>query len=114
MGMAAHAEVVSSDCSVLAHIHPAGSVSMAALDLAQAGLPPVPGAMSPAMHMSAAGGSTPDFSFPYGFPHPGEYRIFLQIKRAGKVQTGVFDVEVMQEQNQKPFQRKGRKVRKET
>src|SRR5258708_4848715 len=95
MGMAAHAEVVSSDFSVFAHIHPAGSVSMAALDLAQAGLPPVPGAMSPAMHMSAAGVSTPDFSFPYGFPHPGKYRIFVQIKRAGKVQTGVFDVEVM-------------------
>lgn len=93
MGMAAHAEVVSSDRSVFAHIHPAGSVSMAALDLAQAGLPAVPGAMSPAMHMSMAA-IGPDFSFPYGFPHPGRYRIFVQIKRAGKVQTGVFDVDV--------------------
>src|SRR5216683_4488198 len=36
MGMAGHAEVVSSDLSVFAHIHPAGSVSMAALELAHA------------------------------------------------------------------------------
>src|SRR5579863_510920 len=34
MGMAGHAEFVSSDLSVFAHIHPAGSVSMAALELA--------------------------------------------------------------------------------
>jgi hypothetical protein len=30
------------DCSVFAHVHPAGSVSMAALQLAQASLPPGP------------------------------------------------------------------------
>ncbi len=37
MGMAGHAEMVSSDWSVFAHIHPAGSVSMAALEMASAG-----------------------------------------------------------------------------
>ena len=31
MGMAAHAEIVSSDLQVFAHIHPSGSVPMAAL-----------------------------------------------------------------------------------
>ena len=36
MGMAGHAEFVSSDMSVFAHIHPAGSASMAALELANA------------------------------------------------------------------------------
>ena len=35
MGMAGHAEFVRSDLSVFAHVHPAGSVSMAALELAQ-------------------------------------------------------------------------------
>jgi hypothetical protein len=30
-------------------------------------------------------------SFPYGFPRSGVYRIFVQIKRAGKIETGVFD-----------------------
>ena len=39
MGMAGHAEFVRSDLSVFAHVHPAGSVSMAALELAQEGLP---------------------------------------------------------------------------
>jgi hypothetical protein len=42
MGMAGHAAFVRSDCSVFAHVHPAGSVSMAALQLAQASLPPAP------------------------------------------------------------------------
>jgi hypothetical protein len=32
--------------------------------------------------------------FPYGFPKTGDYRIFVQIKRAGQVETGVFDIHV--------------------
>jgi hypothetical protein len=98
MGMAAHAEVISSDLSVFAHIHPSGSVSMAALSLAQAGLTGQSGAgmeMPMPMPMAAPSGPLPsEFSFPYGFPHPGDYRIFVQIKRAGQVQTAAFDVRV--------------------
>jgi len=38
---------------------------------------------------------SPKVNFPYGFPPPpGEYRIFVQIKRAGKIETGVFDARV--------------------
>ncbi|HXJ04056.1 MAG TPA: hypothetical protein VNH65_03100 [Candidatus Acidoferrum sp.] len=96
MGMAGHAEIVSSDWSVFAHIHPAGSVSMAALEMASAGGTvgaialdaSLPSAMAMPM---AAGEMEPEVSFPYGFPKAGNYRIFVQIKRAGHVETGAFD-----------------------
>jgi hypothetical protein len=94
MGMAAHAEIVCSDMSVFAHIHPSGSVSMAALDLAQAGLMAHGPAIGSGMEMNPSGPLPPEFSFPYGFPHPGNYRIFVQIRRAGQVQTAAFDAHV--------------------
>jgi hypothetical protein len=94
MGMAGHAEFVRSDLSVFAHLHPAGSVSMAALELAQAGLtnaaPSAPDEMM-SMPMPPSDPLRPEVRFPYGFPQPGDYRIFVQIKRAGRVETGVFD-----------------------
>jgi hypothetical protein len=96
MGMAGHAEFVRSDLSVFAHVHPAGSVSMAALELAQDGMPN--GAASAQMPMSMpminSGPLPPEVRFPYGFPKPGDYRIFVQIKRAGRIETGVFDAQV--------------------
>ena len=104
MGMAGHAEFVRSDLSVFAHVHPAGSVSMAALELAQDGLPnaadsaqmpmsmPMPATMS--MPMQESGPLPPEVRFPYGFPQAGDYRIFVQIKRGGRVETGVFDARV--------------------
>ena len=93
MGMAGHAEFVSKDWSVFAHVHPAGSVPMAALELGKAG---VSGESRPGMSMEVSKPAMPaKVSFPYGFPRPGEYRIFVQIKRAGKIETGVFDARVL-------------------
>jgi len=92
MGMMGHAEFVRSDLSVFAHVHPAGSVPMASLEMAQAGLMGDTSSMPGAMAMAPASGTLPaEVSFPYGFPKPGNYRIFVQVKRAGKVETGVFD-----------------------
>ena len=91
MGMAGHAEFVRSDLTTFAHVHPAGSVSMAALSLAQEGLQG-PGSAPSEMAMPMS--LSPEISFPYGFPRPGDYRIFVQIKRAGRVETGVFDAHV--------------------
>jgi hypothetical protein len=80
MGMAGHAAFVRSDGAVFAHIHPSGTVAMPALALADP---------SHAMNMEAP---PAEVSFPYGFPEPGRYRIIVQLKRAGAVQTGMFDV----------------------
>jgi hypothetical protein len=98
MGMAGHAEIVRSDRSVFAHVHPDGSVAMAALELAQnnSGSPAATNG-SPSMMMTMqkpTDSISPEVSFPYGFPKPGEYRMFVQIKRAGHVETGVFDTQV--------------------
>lgn len=97
MGMAGHAEVFSSDLSVFAHIHPAGSVSMAALELAQGGLTSAGSAEHGGMPMAhvASQPLPSEVSFPYGFPRPGNYRIFVQIRRAGQVETAAFDARVM-------------------
>ena len=37
---------------------------------------------------------TGELAFPYEFPKPGRYRIWVQMKPAGKVLTGVFDADV--------------------
>ncbi len=84
MGMPGHAVVVRRDASVFAHLHPMGSVPMAALQVFEKNP-----SMSHRMHAVA-----PVISFPYGFPQAGSYRIWVQVKRHGRVVTGVFDCEV--------------------
>jgi hypothetical protein len=103
MGMAGHAEIVNADRSVFAHIHPDGSIAMAALELAQ--MNSTPGNTStnagtnaradmPGM-MMAMNSPSAEVSFPYGFPKAGEYRLFVQMKRGGIIETGVFDTQVV-------------------
>ena len=102
LGMSGHAAFVKTDGSTFAHTHPDGSAAMAAVMLADASSASVGG---DAMAMSGMGGSAgysgsmnetvgPTVEFPYGFPSAGRYRIFVQMKHAGVVETGVFDAEV--------------------
>ncbi len=91
MGMLGHAAFVRSDRSVFAHVHPSGSVPMAALSLTQ---PENPHAGHMAQSMALTAGLPAEVSFPYGFPKPGDYRIYVQVKRGGAILTGVFDARV--------------------
>ena len=85
MGMPGHAVFVRRDLKVFAHVHPSGSAPMVTLDMA------MPDEGRHAAHL----GSPPStVTFPYGFPEPGQYRIFVQVKRAGTIVTEAFDADV--------------------
>lgn len=85
MGMPGHAIVMRRDLKVFAHVHPSGSAPMAAMNIA------MPRAESHASHEVAPPSTV---TFPYGFPQPGAYRVFVQVKRGGRVITEVFDADV--------------------
>ncbi len=99
MGMPGHAAFVRDDRSVFAHVHPSGSVPMASLSLTQnegdggAAMASMPG-MAGMDHGGMTMALPPEVSFPYGFPKPGDYRIYVQVKRGGHVETGIFDARV--------------------
>ena len=103
MGMTSHAAVSRDDGSVFVHLHPAGSVSATAQqmfaqrergDTARAadGTLVVRAPEGHAVH--AADAEPGAVSFPYEFPREGRYRVWVQVKRAGRVLTGAFDLDV--------------------
>ena len=98
LGMAGHAAFVKTDGTVFAHTHPEGSASMQAMSLANGGSDEMANNGSMAgMDMAAtatAENIPPVVEFPYGFPSPGRYRIFIQMKHANTVETGTFDADV--------------------
>jgi hypothetical protein len=87
MGMQAHAAFVKTDGTVFAHIHPSGTVPMAALALTR--FDPRAG------HDMSRMSLPPVVSFPYAFPKQGDYRIIVQVKRGGRVETAVFDAHAL-------------------
>ena len=98
VGMAGHAALRRADGGVFAHLHPVGTISMAAQEAflrretnsgKQDGK-----AQSTAAPTSHTVGLTESVSFPYEFPSAGRYRLWVQVKSEGRVLTGVFDAEV--------------------
>ena len=90
MGMAGHAVFLSHDRAVFAHVHPTGSVPMAALALVNRAT----GADPHAGHHMAPEPLPPEIAFPYACPRAGDYRIFVQFRRGDVIETAIFDAPV--------------------
>jgi hypothetical protein len=92
LGMGGHAVITRDDGSVFVHVHPSGTVSMAAQ---QAFMKRVGTASEPeAMHANHIMKMGPNVVFPYSFPKAGSYRLWVQVKRNGKILTGGFATSV--------------------
>lgn len=94
MGMLSHTVITRDDGKVFVHLHPMGTISMAAQEnfekkAGMAGMPAMDHASMPGMNHGPS-----VLSFPYEFPQPGRYRLWVQVKSGGQVRTGVFDAEV--------------------
>jgi hypothetical protein len=92
MGMLGHAVVRRNDGAVFTHLHPMGTISMAAqtiLSQREGG-----GAVTNTAQMALNAAAANSVSFPYAFPRPGQYRVWVQTRVSGQVLTGVFDVAV--------------------
>jgi hypothetical protein len=104
MGMLSHAAVRRDDGAVFVHLHPVGSFSMASQEVfardPSLGSAPTQDPHAGMDHSAHAGHAmhhapvVSTVSFPYEFPKPGRYRIWVQVKTGGEVKTGVFDAEV--------------------
>lgn len=110
IGMYGHAVVRRDDGAVFAHIHPAGTFSMAAQEYFASGIiagkhrgemsarnPDDSFSKTPTNEPHAIAsdpGQIREVSFPYAFPNAGAYHIWVQLKSGGKVYTGVFEAVV--------------------
>ncbi len=99
MGMAAHAVVARADGGVFVHLHPAGTISVAAQERLlrrERGDSAFHGARQPgdahAGHAAEAVRYPGALAFPFAFPEPGAYRVWVQLRRGGRVRTAAFDV----------------------
>jgi hypothetical protein len=88
MGMMGHAVITRPDGEVFVHLHPVGSFSMASQQAFERKMGVAPAHAHSHQAVSAV-------SFPYEFPRPGRYRIWVQVKSGGRVVTGAFDAEVL-------------------
>jgi len=102
IGMPGHAVVSRDDGAVFVHLHPSGTISMASQMAFMMRQPSdsVTGRLgqrikaSEAMHPVNSIPGNGVISFPYAFPQPGKYHMWVQVKHAGRILTGAFAFEV--------------------
>jgi hypothetical protein len=102
MGMLGHAAVTREDGEVFVHLHPMGTVTMASqatFEVRDRGDTTEQGRLR---GEAIAGSGDPhaehrvgrEAAFPYAFPRAGRYRIWVQLRYAGRVHTAAFDADV--------------------
>jgi hypothetical protein len=101
MGMLGHAVVRRSDGAVFTHLHPLGTISMAAQEIltrrersASASGDEASDTNSRSLLTASPAVPANEVAFPYAFPRLGDYRMWVQVRVKGRVLTGVFDVQV--------------------
>ena len=125
LSMLGHMAIMRDDAEVFIHLHPIGTISMAAQEaLANTINDPITICLpldsstvsldslsfitgenqldsrqlttmrNDIQKMMQEKGLSNEVSFPYSFPEPGKYRIWVQVRAKGKVLTAGFDVEV--------------------
>ena len=94
MGMMSHAAVTRDDGSVFIPLHPSGSINMAAQLRFERAEGAGGGSVMTGMATGGPAQPTNTVTFPFVFPRPGLYRIFVQVKVSGTVETAAFDLEV--------------------
>lgn len=102
IGMAGHAVVTRDDGAVFVHLHPSGTISMAsqmAITMRQPG-DTIVGRLgqrikaSEGMHPVVSIPANGVVSFPYAFPKPGKYHMWVQVRHARRILTGAFAFDV--------------------
>jgi hypothetical protein len=104
MGMLGHAVIVEEHGSVFSHVHPAGTVSMAAqrqflkregadVDRGMADANCGDLTVLPAKVVESLG-SEGKVRFPYAFPKAGNYTVWVQVKVAGQIRTAALRIVV--------------------
>jgi hypothetical protein len=94
LGMWSHAVVRAADGSVFTHLHPSGTISMTAQELfarrerGEDLRKPID---------VVCGRPERELIFPYLFPKPGKYRMWVQVRSGGQILTAPFDFEILPE-----------------